>query len=405
MPRRSKQGKHQKTPKKDRVPIMKHIKLFNPAVFHHRRVHAPKRLYLPSEITIQMMYNNFLSKHPDYKCSYELYRNVVSNDMNISFTVLGNEECENCEEYINHKKAEQNCETCSICVGYQDHKRKYYEARKRYDDQRMLNTLKFGYYALDIMKITMLPRLDMFKKVIFCPRAVFFNESFVPLGGKKKNICQPIASLLHEGISGRDAKDFVSAIYKFLLSKRDLQEITLWLDNCSAQNKNWTLYSFLVYIINTNEISANKIYLNYFEPGHSFIAADSFHHQVELAMGKKKKCMVQVTATRGSFDLVYKTSFDGVDIPINLLKETCKTRGIVIPEAKQNYRGIAEARKLGIITKMKKIIPAHRLEFWKKMPVTGKESALYGSDDECDGSENDEEQESEDNDEFEECSD
>lgn len=267
------------------------------------------------------------------------------------------------------------------------------------------------------MKVTMLPRLDMFKKVIFCPRAVFFNESFVPLGGKKKNICQPFAALWHEGISGRDAKDFVSAIYKFLLSKRDLQEITLWLDNCSAQNKNWTLYSFLVYLINSTEISTNKITLNYFEPGHSFMAADSFHHQVELAMGRKKKVydyedykecvrnansanvtihemtlpdfynwqdcsskvklqktiprpymkdMVQVTATRGSFDLAYKTRFSGPDMTLNFLKETCKNRGIAMPEAKQDYRGITEARKLGIITKMHRIIPAHRLEFWKK---------------------------------------
>lgn len=63
-----------------------------------------------------------------------------------------------------------------------------------------------------------------------------------------------------------------------------MSQITLWLDNCTAQNKNWALFSFLIYIVNSNEINADVIELKYFEPGHTFMAADSFHHKVELSM-------------------------------------------------------------------------------------------------------------------------
>ncbi|CAH1997778.1 unnamed protein product [Acanthoscelides obtectus] len=75
----------------------------------------------------------------------------------------------------------------------------------------------------------------------------------------------------------------------FLLHHRDVRNITLWLDNCSSQNKNWALFSFLVYIVNSTSISAETIHLNYFEPGHTFMSADSFHHQVEESLKRQVK--------------------------------------------------------------------------------------------------------------------
>lgn len=71
--------------------------------------------------------------------------------------------------------------------------------------------------------------------------------------------------------------------------QRDATKITLWLDNCSAQNKNWSLFCFFVYIINSNEIEAKTIELKYFEPGHTFMSANSFHHQVERSLKKRGK--------------------------------------------------------------------------------------------------------------------
>lgn len=85
---RSEQGKHTKIPMIDRNTIIRHINSFNPTISHHRRVHAPKKKYLPSDITITAMYADFISKHPGM-CSYDIYRQVVSVDLNISFAHLG----------------------------------------------------------------------------------------------------------------------------------------------------------------------------------------------------------------------------------------------------------------------------------------------------------------------------
>lgn len=75
----------------------------------------------------------------------------------------------------------------------------------------------------------------------------------------------------------------------FFVNNRDVKNFILWLDNCSSQNKNWALFSFLIYIINYKGISAETIKINYFELGHTFMSADAFHHQVEESFKRHKK--------------------------------------------------------------------------------------------------------------------
>lgn len=87
----------------------------------------------------------------------------------------------------------------------------------------------------------------MFKELVFLPRIIAFNESFVALGEDKK--MNPIAVIWHEGIAGRKKEDIISTFYSFFLKMRDAENITLWLDNCSAQNKNWAICCFFIYIL------------------------------------------------------------------------------------------------------------------------------------------------------------
>ena len=62
---------------------------------------------------------------------------------------------------------------------------------------------------------------------------------------------------------------------------RDVRHVVLWMDNCGPLNKNWTLLSTLVAIVNDSSYHVESITLKYFEAGHTFMSADSFHHQVE----------------------------------------------------------------------------------------------------------------------------
>lgn len=127
-----------------------------------------------------------------------------------------------------------------------------------------------------------------FKEAIFTKRLITFNESIVS-AGQNKNKSVPHAVLWYEAISGRKMEDIVSAYYALFLENRDVEEVTSWLDNCLAQNKNWTFFSFLVYLIICNDVAMKLITIKYFEPGHTFMSSNSFHHQVELSMKHKGK--------------------------------------------------------------------------------------------------------------------
>lgn len=133
----------------------------------------------------------------------------------------------------------------------------------------------------------MLPRVDSFKKVIFVRRLTAYHESFVPLGDKSIN--DTFSCFWHEAISGRNKEDIISTYYAFLISLRDIPHVVIWLDKYSSQNKYWTLLSFLIFFINSNQTATNIIDLFFFEPGHTFMSADNFHHQVESSLKKRKK--------------------------------------------------------------------------------------------------------------------
>lgn len=198
-----------------------------------------------------------------------------------------------------------------------------------------------------------------------------------------------------------------------------MKNVVVWLDNCAAQNKNWTLLSFLVFLINSGETDILTITFRYFEPGHTFMAADSFHHQVELSLKRTKKVydfsdfvksvqesnsgkvvvkemkqadfyqwednssaskltrkkprpylkdMVEIVAERGKFELAYKTSFSQEPQPLNFLKVKSMKK-LPKPPVIPNVRGITSERKNKIIEKLVPLMPQSRHKFWQDLPV------------------------------------
>ncbi|CAH0719234.1 unnamed protein product, partial [Brenthis ino] len=242
-PATDKRGKHQKTPVFDRDLLHQHVESFNPLEPHYRREHALLRRYLPSDINITQMHKHFCETYPSKNISYCLYRSHVKK-MNISFTALGNEECEICEAYNFHKKETshdatiQILEECTVCVDWDKHHQRYTKARELYTahkEEPQNNSQVF--YSADLEKVIMLPRLEMFKAAIFSLRLTAYNQTFAPLG-KITTECKPLTVIWHDGIAGRKQEDIMSAFYHFLLRNRDVEKVHIWLDNCSSQNKN-----------------------------------------------------------------------------------------------------------------------------------------------------------------------
>ena len=134
------------------------------------------------------------------------------------------------------------------------------------------------------------------------------NETFAPLGGSKNG--KPVGMLWHEGISGSNAEDVASVFLTYLRKF----ETTIWLDNCSAQAKNWWLFTCLVYEVNRRNGNYEIITLKYFEPGHTSMSADSFHHLVEQGMRMVRKIQnfadfIKIVNEKGSAHEMAATEF------------------------------------------------------------------------------------------------
>lgn len=422
----------QPCPKKlPRQDIKNHIMSFNPITSHYRREHAPLRLYLPSDINISLMYTDFKEKFPNLICSYDLYRQEVRK-LNIAFTKLGNEECEKCEEYAFHdqghtkKSLGDNCEICKLWkehLNYVEYTRTAY--KKDVENANNIKSIENDSLAVsaDLQKVIMLPRIDMFKKVLFTKRICVYNESFVPLGNQKKHF--PLAILWHEGIAGRKQEEIISSFHQFLKANRDKKDIIIWTDNCTSQNKNWALISSLIYLINTDEIGINKLHVKYFEPGHSFMSADSFHHQVELSLKRQKKtydfndftqavktanngkvvvecvsisqiadwkncCSItkinkleprpylrnisEIIFKKGSLLISYRTfENDKFLTNIDLLQEKHKKKfNLMKPILRNLPCGISEEKKKSIIQNLGPLMPNTRLAFWENIETDQK---------------------------------
>ena len=89
----------------------------------------------------------------------------------------------------------------------------------------------------------MLPEILEVKSAVFTQRIDAYNETFSPL----TNASRSTADIWHHGIIGRNDEDISSAILKMLKLPQllKLPKLVLWLDNCSAHNKNWTLLTKL----------------------------------------------------------------------------------------------------------------------------------------------------------------
>ena len=439
-PPASKRGKHDpkhKLPQESVNDIKQHILKYNPSCSHYRRAHAPKRLYLPPELTIKEMHNDF-KENGSGLIHYSTYAKVVQS-MNISFAKLGEEECETCEAYRLHvhdeegngplpEVDEEKCEkyrnplpipSCTKCHDWAHHIVRVDIARALYRKDGK-ESVQGGdpVYSADLEKVIMLPRLPGNKTAVFTRRIVLFNETFAPAGGHGS----PLGYVWHEGIRGRNDEDIASTFVKFLASLGNTSTLVIWADNCTAQNKNWTLYSALLHYVNMDN-PVKKIILRYFEKGHTFMSADFFHKNVELAMSTMKKVydfsdFVECVDKHGTaiemqpneFKLFKNHLSHGKDTKFPHLSdiseacfqsgstklywkiqhsETCYQHGEFVQKKFRKFiaaksvvpcydspRGVNKKKQQDIVAKLSPVFPPGKLKFWLELPTNDASSDL-----------------------------
>ena len=301
--KRGKHDPHNKFTSDQVTSIRHHIMLFNPCITHYRRKHAPNRLYISPLYSTSQLLKDYNENHTAKVSRSRYYKEI--KDMNIGFVKLGEEECEACDLHDNHLKEKHGLheekdrrrivdpnskkqeklffQGCKPCEEYTKHVSFANQSRIGYRNDRDREWDDEIIVSADLQKVIMLPVMPGLKKVIFCKRIVMFNETFAPLGGEK-NHGKATGVLWHEGISGRTAEDVASVFISFLRTVQDVKSITIWSDNCSTQGENWWFFTALAAAVNRPDSNFLTIRCKYFEPGHTFMPADSFHHLIEQGL-------------------------------------------------------------------------------------------------------------------------
>ena len=243
------------------------------------------------------------------------------------------------------------------------------------------------------------------KKVFFLSRLVCFNETFASLCGGL-DYCM----LWHEAIAGRNADDVTSSFITLLQKlSSSYQDIIIWADNCAAQNKNWTLFTALVQLVNAD--GPHRVTVKYLERGHTFMRCDSIHGQISKRLQRAKNVYtfddliliirssstnilpipMQVTEMRdwtslrdphakvpllkdiriakferGSLNMLVKPRLD-----MDSFKICCFLaieRAPPFPQARQTERGVNRVKKQALLKTLLPLMPTVKSQFWRALP-------------------------------------
>ena len=331
-----------------------------------------------------------------------------------------NLKCACCELHDNMKeKKEAEKLKCERCIEQTKHVTRKMEARTAHDADKAISESKdkvTRFFSLDLQKVRMIPEIPGVKTAVFTPRICVYNESFSPIG---RDMGKSVAAVWHQGLMGRNDEDIASSFIKFITSHHldnDCEHLVLWMDNCGPQNKNWTLYPAMIYIVNSEQCTLHSITLKYFEAGHTYMSADSFHHLIEQEANKLgymynfkdfQKCCENVGSvltmtptdfhlwrnelsqgstsknTRPLLEKVVVAQFQRGDVGMffkeshkdenfkhtDFLKKKFKNDVLanLVDPPTTTYKGISEERKKKIIDSLFHLMPENTHYFWNKL--------------------------------------
>ena len=272
-------GKAPAKNKTDTQSIRDHILSYNPQVSHYRIIDAPNKRYLEPHLSVKIMWTDYASQN---NVSYPVYHRVFQSE-NISFAKSSQDDCDFCAKYEMHKKDapdDHDADSCTECLNGKKHLDRAGKARAEYrkDSCCFDYDPNVGIYAADMQKVILLPKMTL-KEHFFISRLVVFNETFACLTPGKD-----ILLLWHEAISGRNAKDVASS-YIRCINLSGKNSLVFWADNCTSQNKKWTLFTALAWCVN-QEWGPRTVEMRYLERGHTFMRADSIHGSIAKKMKK-----------------------------------------------------------------------------------------------------------------------
>lgn len=283
--KRGNKKKYRKFSKDDERLIIGHVNSFPKEKSHYSRSKSDKD-YLSQDLNISRLFRTFQERYPNSNISYRYYYQTFKRSFpNISFHHSRSDTCGTCDLLHNKIKSEPNNKEAKVKLDV--HHRKAEKAREvmKMDHERSQHpTSENSTIAIDLEQVLSLPALTHGE--MFYLRQLSCYNLGIHVGDNNKGYM----FLWHEGISGRGGNEIASCLFKAITCKIFYKKkLTIWSDNCIAQNKNKMMLFLCIYLVAKGYFE--EVEQKYLVSGHSFLSCDRDFAQIEKRK-RLEKCEV-----------------------------------------------------------------------------------------------------------------
>ena len=262
--------------------VRDHIASFPALDSHYARARTNKK-YLEATLNVSKMYSLYLEFCKDNNITPVLetyYRHVFDSEFNLSFHKPKKDYCSFCHQYNSTNKEKEDIQ--AEFEAHQRRKLQAHNAKNKYkaEAKESSNTVVATF---DLESVLPSPKLTE-SSVYYKRKLSTYNLTVYSLADNRRT-----CYMWHEGTAGRGSSDIASCMLKYLTSQKPEKEnVVLFSDTCSGQNRNQFFCSMVVYALSLKEMNVKQVDHLYMESGHSQMECDSVHACIEREVRKQQ---------------------------------------------------------------------------------------------------------------------
>jgi len=283
-----KRGRHQpvnKISEEVRKNVRNHISKFPTYESHYSR-ESTKKKYLGNHLNISRMYRLYLEECKE--CGFDseniakewLYSQIFNYEYNYSFKSPDKDTCDLCDQLqLNIREADSHDSRMKLQTEYDCHLAdtvNRYKLKSEDKKKSRHNLLQEKVIMIDLQKC--LPTPDLHNSQSFYHLKLWTYNLTIHDATCEKSFCM----MWDESVAGRGGNEVASCLIKWIEHNisDEVQEITIWSDNCPSQNRNILMIMcyFFILRIKPNVTAVNHKFL---ARGHTHLEADTVHSIIE----------------------------------------------------------------------------------------------------------------------------
>ncbi|XP_072387218.1 uncharacterized protein [Diabrotica undecimpunctata] len=246
-PKSDERGKHdnnnKKIPEEHCEYVRQHINLIPKYTSHYSRQKNPTKVYLDSDISISSLYHDYYlewcRQNNFVAVTQDKYRRIFCSEFNIGFNLPKSDTCKVCDSMnvkISNEADIEIAKTLKIDLELHQRRAQAMQDLMKKDTEEAKATGNAMVISFDLQQAMPVPNLTV-GAAFYLRKAWVYNLGIHDcISGKAFMYMWP------ENIAKRGSDEIASILYNhFRTNRPTANKLIVYTDNCSGQNKNWSL--------------------------------------------------------------------------------------------------------------------------------------------------------------------